>query len=72
MALTRFLSENPGIKTVHLHLDNDEVGRSAAAGIMEGLDGYTVLDEPPCPGKDVNEQLQMKVGILKRKEVQER
>ena len=72
VALTRFLSENPGIKTVHLHLDNDEVGRSAAAGIIEGLEGYTVLDEPPCPGKDVNEQLQMKVGILKRKEVQVR
>ena len=72
VALTRFLSENPSIKEVHLHLDSDEVGRAAAQGIMDGLEGYEVFDEPPCRGKDVNEQLQMKVGILKRKEVQER
>ena len=72
VALTRFLSENPSIKEVHLHLDSDEVGRAAAQGIMDRLEGYEVFDEPPCPGKDVNEQLQMKVGILKRKEVQER
>ena len=72
VALTRFLSENPSIKEVHLHLDNDEVGRAAAQGIMDGLEGYEVFDEPPCRGKDVNEQLQMKVGILKHKEVQER
>ena len=65
VALTRFLSENPSIKEVHLHLDSDEVGRAAAQGIMDGLEGYEVFDEPPCPGKDVNEQLQMKVGILK-------
>lgn len=72
VALTRFLSENPEIKTLRLHLDNDEVGRSAAAGILEGLEGYAVFDEPPGQGKDVNEQLQMKVGILERKEVHER
>lgn len=72
VALTRFLSENPSIKEVHLHLDSDEVGRAAAQGIMDGLEGYEVFDEPPCRGKDVNEQLQMKVGILKHKEVQER
>ena len=55
-----------------LHLDNDEVGRSAAEGIMLGLsDKYTVLDEPPAYGKDVNEMLQI---ILKerRKEEPER
>ena len=68
VALTRFLSENPSIKEVHLHLDSDEVGRAAAQGIMDGLEGYEVFDEPPCRGKDVNEQLQMKVGILKHKE----
>lgn len=72
IALSRFLSENPEIKTLRLHLDNDEVGRAAAAGIVEGLEGYEVFDEPPSSGKDVNEQLQMKVGIMKRNEVQER
>lgn len=72
VALSRFLSENPQIKTLRLHLDTDEVGRAAAAGIMEGLKDYTVIDEPPETGKDVNEQLQIKVGLMKRKEDYER
>ena len=72
VALSRFLDENPNIKTLRLHLDNDEVGRAAAAGIMEGLTDYTVIDEPPECGKDVNEQLQMKVGLAKKKEDRDR
>ena len=72
VALSRFLSENPQIKTLRLHLDNDEVGRAAAAGIVEGLKDYTVIDEPPDSGKDVNEQLQLKVGLMKRKEDRDR
>jgi hypothetical protein len=58
---------------LRLHLDNDEVGRGATAGIMEGLkDKYTVIDEPPAKGKDVNEQLQVRVGLMRRKEENER
>ena len=72
VALSRFLAENPQIKTIRLHLDNDEVGRAAAVGIAEGLADYTVIDEPPGSGKDVNEQLQLKVGLIKRKEDRER
>ena len=72
VALSRYLSENPQIKTLHLHLDNDEVGRAAAAGIVEGLTDYTVIDEPPGSGKDVNERLQLKVGLMRRKEEYER
>jgi hypothetical protein len=72
VALSRFLNENPNIKTLRLHLDNDEVGRAAAAGIMEGLTDYTVVNEPPACGKDVNEQLQMKVGLTKKKEDRDR
>ena len=72
VALSRFLNENPKITTLRLHLDNDEVGRAAAKGIMDGLPGYTVLDEPPTRGKDVNEQLQLQVGRMKKKEEQER
>ena len=62
LALNRFLEEYPSIQTVHLHLDNDAVGRNAARNILNGLkDRYTVLDEPPPYGKDVNEMLQMRL-----------
>lgn len=69
LALNQYLQDHPGIKTLYLHLDNDEVGREAAAGIMEGLgDKYTVLDRPPPYGKDVNDLLQRKLGLTQRKE----
>ena len=70
VALKQYLEDHPGISTVHLHLDNDEVGRGAATGIIGGLSGkYTVLDEPPDPGfKDVNDQLMARVGIRKKEE----
>ena len=69
IALSRYLQEHPNIHTLQLHLDNDEVGRGAAAGIMGGLqDRYKVLDQPPTSGKDVNELLQRKLGLIQRKE----
>jgi hypothetical protein len=73
VALSRFLEDHPKIKTIHLHLDNDEVGRGAAQGIINGLSGkYLVLDEPPAQGKDVNEELMLRVGLRKNKEEIER
>ena len=42
VALSRFLNENPKITTLRLNLDNDEVGRAAAKGIMDGLPGYAI------------------------------
>lgn len=72
VALSRFLEEHPQVTTLRLHLDNDEVGRAAAQGILDGLKGYTVLDEPPTRGKDVNEQLQLQLGLMKKKEEWER
>ena len=70
-ALQTFLDKNRYIRIIHLHLDNDDAGRKAAAGIMEGLsDQYQILDEPPEYGKDVNEQLMMSLGLMsKKKEV---
>lgn len=69
LALSQYLKDRPGTNTLYLHLDNDEVGRDAAAGIMEGLgDKYTVLDRPPPYGKDVNDLLQRKLGLTQRKE----
>ena len=70
IALRQYLADHPSIRTLHLHLDNDEVGRGAAAGIIGGLSGkYTVLDEPLLSGcKDVNDQLQARHKIRKKEE----
>ena len=68
VALSRYLEDYPEIQILRLHLDNDAIGRGAAAGIIGGLqDRYQIVDEPPAMGKDVNDQLKMRVG-LKRKE----
>ena len=73
VALSQYLTDHPQVKSLHLHLDNDEVGRGAVAGIVAGLKGaYEVFDEPPAYGKDYNEQLMLRVGLLKRKEAQVR
>jgi len=71
LALTQYL-QDPGTRTMYLHLDNDEIGRSAAAGITESLkDRYKVLDQPTPSGKDVNEFLQRRLGLYKEKEDRE-
>lgn len=73
IALAQFLQDHPQINTLRLHLDNDEVGRGAAQGIIGGLgQKYTVIDDPPPRGKDVNEYLQLRVGLLPRKEINQR
>jgi hypothetical protein len=69
VALERYLGDYPQIRTLHLHLDNDEIGRAAAIGIASGLAGkYEVLDEPPQAGKDVNDQLMLRIGQYQKKE----
>ena len=59
VALRQFLDDHPAIRSLELHLDNDQIGRSAAKGIVEGLSGepYTVTDHSPKYGKDMNDQL---------------
>ena len=69
LALSQYLQDHPNTNTLYLHLDNDEVGRDAAVGIMDGLGGkYTVLNRPPPYGKDVNDTLQRQLGLTHRKE----
>ena len=64
-ALEHFLETYPNVKNIHLHLDNDEVGRGAAQGIMKGLrERYQVWNQPPPKGKDVNEFLVMKSAVV--------
>ena len=69
LALNTYLETHPNLKTVYLHLDNDEIGRKAAKQIKEVLqDRYKVYDEPPKSGKDYNDYLQNE--IRKRKELE--
>ena len=73
VALKRYLDQHKEVHMIHLHLDNDEVGRGAAEGIKRSLAGrYSVLDEPPACGKDVNDQLMIRLGLKKSKEEHER
>ena len=56
-----------------MHLDNDAVGRGAVKGIVGGLQGkYQVYDEPPSRGKDVNDELKIRVGLMRERKEQER
>ena len=73
MALGTFLEHHREVKTILLHLDNDEVGRSAAAGLQALLSGkYQVLDLPAPDGKDVNEYLVKRNPLSKSKTVPSR
>ena len=60
IALQAFLERNPQIRNISLHLDNDEVGRKAAAQIIKSLEGkFTLTDDPPKCGKDYNDYLRI-------------
>ncbi len=62
-ALEHFLETYPDVKIIHLHLDNDAVGKGAALGIMQGLkERYQVWNQPPAKGKDVNDYLRYTVS----------
>ena len=69
VALEQFLSGHPETKTVFFHLDNDEAGRRATLDISGKLEGsYEVLDAAPRGGKDVNDLLQRRLGLIRQKE----
>lgn len=62
LALERYLGTHPGTKRLCLHLDNDEIGKTAAEQIAAALkDRYSVVNTPPLCGKDVNDELQSKI-----------
>jgi hypothetical protein len=59
-ALMQYLKDFTQIDDIVLHLDNDMAGRLAAKTIQTILPSpYTVSDEPPKRGKDVNDYLKM-------------
>ena len=63
-ALTRFLEDNPQVKKVLLHLDNDYAGRMATKAIMTVLPNeYEATDRPPPACKDINAYLCRKLHL---------
>ncbi|HHW32103.1 MAG TPA: toprim domain-containing protein, partial [Clostridiaceae bacterium] len=61
-ALTQYLEDFPKINEIALHLDNDTAGRLAARTIQNILPpAYTVSDELPKHGKDINDYLRIKL-----------
>ena len=54
MAVAQFFTDFPFAKTVCLHLDIDEIGRSAAKGIIEGLSDqpHAVISQQRQGGKN--------------------
>ena len=64
IALSQYLKDRPHLKIIKSHLDNDYVGRMATKSLIAALScNYTVIDEPPKSGKDVNDQLRSLVGL---------
>lgn len=58
LALKAYLESHPNVKTLSLHLDNDDVGRKATEQIIGVFKNrYTVIDQPPKSGKDYNDYL---------------
>lgn len=73
VALSTYLRENPQIKTIILHLDNDKTGRLCAAALTELLkQDYKIVDAPPPIGKDVNDFLMSYLGLARQKPARER
>lgn len=64
IALVQFLQDYSFPTAIHLRLDNDEVGRSAAQAIGRALSahGYDAKIYPPLQGKDYNDYLCLTVN----------
>lgn len=73
MALSQFLGDNPHIRKITLHFDNDAAGRSASMALKAKLgDQYEITDRPPQYGKDYNDFLCRRLGISREKHSERR
>ena len=64
LALDTYLQQNPTIQTIVLCLDADEPGLTAAQELRRCLARYEVYIQPPQQGKDYNDLLQQKKGLM--------
>ena len=58
IVVENYLGNNPQIKKIILHFDNDKAGRIATISFQQVISKqYEIIDEPPKKGKDFNDYL---------------
>ena len=69
VSLDERLKGDPNIRAIALHLDNDFAGREAAKMLQAKLAGKCqIRNEPPCYGKDMNDELMHMLQKNRKKE----
>ena len=64
VSIENYISTNPNLHRIYLHLDNDDAGRNAAEVLIKNLsDKFTVINKTVPVGKDVNDYLMAKLGL---------
>ena len=72
ITVLNFLQNNPNIKQIVLHFDNDRAGRDATKALIIALDNkYDIYDIPAPYGKDINDYLCYTLGLKNRKQIEE-
>ncbi len=72
VTVLNFLQNNPNIKQIVLHFDNDRAGRDATKAFIIALDNkYDIYDIPAPYGKDINDYLCYTLGLKNRKQIEE-
>ena len=65
------MQNNPNIKQIVLHFDNDRAGRDATKAFIIALDKkYDIYDIPAPYGKDINDYLCYTLGLKNRQEIE--
>ena len=71
VTVLNFLQNNPNIKQIVLHFDNDRAGRDATKAFIIALDNkYDIYDIPAPYGKDINDYLCYILGLKNRQEIE--
>ena len=64
-ALNNAFDNGKSVSKIVLHLDKDSAGRAATKAISVLLGSkYLISDEPPKYGKDVNDELMIRLRVL--------
>ena len=71
ITVLNFLQNNPNIKQIVLHFDNDRAGRDATKAFIIALGNkYDIYDIPAPYGKDINDYLCYTLGLKNRQEIE--